>query len=167
MYPIVSGGCFLFWYILFVSTLWWLNGVWIVVSVTVEDGSEIFYQVDRSAFTAGMNGGANPRNVPDIINSSSGTLREYPQCNILNLNSQDVFLCKWGCACPPCQVLVYVGFGFLAQVLTLIGFWVDSPRSISQAELNCWLGEHITCATFKICWNRLQLILYHLKITPS
>ena len=46
-------------------------------TVTVEDGSEIFYQVDRSAFTAGLNGAANPRSIPDIINSSSGTLSEY------------------------------------------------------------------------------------------
>lgn len=42
----------------------------------VDDGSEIFYQVDRSALAVGISSGM--RSIPDVVHSSSGTLSEYP-----------------------------------------------------------------------------------------
>ena len=52
------------------------NYTHIIISVAVEDGSEIFYQVDRTAaLSAGLNGGAvNSRSVPDVVHSSNTIL---------------------------------------------------------------------------------------------
>ncbi|KAF6022397.1 hypothetical protein EB796_019293 [Bugula neritina] len=51
--------------------------------VAVEDGSEIFYQVDRTAaFSANLNGGGNMRAMPDVIHSSSATIRKSPPTNM-------------------------------------------------------------------------------------
>ena len=57
----------------------------------VEDGSEIFYQVDRSALAAGMNGGG--RSMPDVVHSSTGTLRKYLKLSPLNLYCHYRFMC--------------------------------------------------------------------------